>query len=151
MGVHQPCVWIWLQLWMPFETLVGHCKASKQTALFPVLTNFKHTSPCHWKATKIRAFKENYHQPAQVDRLRTVKADSQVDNCDRFSYQQVIRLLQHCELRNELDFNRHKGNYKSFPQLPGHSLIPSQYISLDEPINNSVQSKPVVPGRGILD
>ena len=74
-----------------FRNLVGHIKANNQTTLFPVLTNFRRTSLCHSRATKIMAFKENYHQPAQVNRLHTVKADSQVDNCDRFSYQQVIR------------------------------------------------------------
>ena len=133
-----------------FRNLVGHIKANNQTTLFPVLTNFRRTSLCHSRATKIMAFKENYHQPAQVNRLHTVKADSQVDNCDRFSYQQVIRLLQHCKLRNELDFNRHKK--PKWPlSIAWLSLIPSQYISIDEPINNSVQSKPVVPFRGILD
>lgn len=44
-----------------FRNLVGHIKANNQTTLFPVLTNFRHISPCHPKVTKIMAFKENYH------------------------------------------------------------------------------------------
>ena len=39
-------------------------------------------------------------------RHRTVKADSQVIKCSRFSYQQVIHILQQCEHHRVRDLNR---------------------------------------------
>jgi hypothetical protein len=50
-------------------------------------------------ATEIMAFRENYQQPVTSLGCRTVAADSQVVKCDRFSYQQVIHIIQHCEHR----------------------------------------------------
>jgi hypothetical protein len=46
------------------------------------------------RATEIMVFKENYTQPAEHPKdVRTVMADSQVVNCNRLSYQQVIHIL----------------------------------------------------------
>ena len=57
----------------------------------PDLTNFKHSSPCHKRATKIMAFKENYQQLVnKEDMLTAVVVDSQMANCNRFGYQQAI-------------------------------------------------------------
>lgn len=57
-------------------------KANSRTALFPDLTNFEHTSPCHSQATKMAVLRENYQQPAKVGQDNsTVAADSQVVNC----------------------------------------------------------------------
>ena len=65
-------------------------RASKWITLFPDLTNFWHTSPC-W-SNRDRGLQRELHttgreHPKNVP--RTVMADSQVVNCNRFSYQQV--------------------------------------------------------------
>jgi hypothetical protein len=55
------------------------------------------------EATQIVAFRENYQQPAQETKaLRTVEADSQLVNCSRISYQQVIRILRSVQSKQEL-------------------------------------------------
>lgn len=114
--------------------------------LVPDLTNFKHTSPCHNKVTEIVAFSENYQQPVeQIELLRTVAADSQVINCNRFSYQQGIHILRSMQAPKVLDLIGHNCLAKS---------IPNQYSLLDRCIYNSVQDKPVFPsthGGSVLD
>ena len=77
--------------------------------------------------------------------LRTVAADSQVVNCNRFSYQQVIHILPPTQAPKVLD-------------LIGHNClapsIPNQCSLLDRCIYDSVQDKPVFPstqGGGVLD
>lgn len=76
---------------------------------------------------------------------RAVEADSRLIKCDRFSYQQVIRNLHHCE---------HSKEYPTFVRLtssiaircksPARS-IPSEYTPSDGSINHSVQDQPAYP------
>jgi hypothetical protein len=61
-----------------------------------------HFSLSQIKATEIMAFRENYTQPAEHPKdVRTVMADSQVVNCNRFSYQQVIHILPSLQAPSE--------------------------------------------------
>jgi hypothetical protein len=53
-------------------------------------------------ATEIMAFEENYQRPTSSQ--RTVVADSQVISCNRFSYQQVIRIHHSLQAQIVLDF-----------------------------------------------
>ena len=52
------------------------------------------------------AFKENYQQPVNIKKMLTaVAVDSQVVNCNRFSYQQVIHILHSLQAPDRvLDF-----------------------------------------------
>lgn len=100
---------------------------------------------------------------------RTVMADSQVVNCNRLSYQQVIHILPPLQAPNEYSFLRGKdGNYtarlksripRQATQDKHHQTawlksIPSQCTLLDRCVDNSVQDKPVFPSThvgGLLD
>ena len=75
---------------------------------------------------------------------RTVMADSQVVNCNRFSYQQVIHILP--SLRAPHGYTILIGKDRFDPDRNARlKSIPSQYTLLDRSINNSVQDKPVIP------
>jgi len=109
------------------------------------------------------AFRENYSQPAEhPEDVRTVMADSQVVNCNRLSYQQVIHILPPLQAPNEYSFLRGKdGNYtarlksripRQATQDKHHQTawlksIPSQCTLLDRCVDNSVQDKPAFPYR----
>jgi len=114
-------------------------------------------------------FRENYTQPAKhpLD-VRTVMADSQVVNCNRLSYQQVIHILPPLQAPSGYSSLRGKdGNYpawlKSNPrklgprqatQVKHHQTawlksIPSQCTLLDRCVDNSVQDKPVFPSTHV--
>jgi len=62
-----------------------------ETPCSPISQNFEHASPGRNQATEMAALRENYQQPAKVETISTVAADSQLVNCDRFSYKPVIR------------------------------------------------------------
>lgn len=64
-----------------------------QNTLFPVLTNFRHTSPCR-KSNRDHGLQWGLPTTGkeQINVLCTVTADPQVVNCNRFSYQQVIHI-----------------------------------------------------------
>jgi hypothetical protein len=115
-------------------------------------------------------FRENYTQPAEHPKdVRAVMADSQVVNCNRLSYQQVIHILPPLQAPNEYSFLRGKdGNYtarlksripRQATQDKHHQTawlksIPSQCTLLDRCVDNSVQDKPVFPSThvgGLLD
>ena len=64
---------------------------SKWNTLFPDLTNFRHTSPC--QSNRDRGLQRELHTTGKGYLPRTIMADSQVVNCNRFSYQQVIHSL----------------------------------------------------------
>ena len=115
-------------------------------------------------------FRENYTQPAEhPEDVRTVMADSQVVNCNRLSYQQVIHILPPLQAPSGYSFLRGKdGNYtarlksiipRQATQDKHHQTawlksIPSQCTLLDRCVDNSVQDKPVFPSThdgGLLD
>lgn len=62
------------------------------------------------------AFKENYQQPVNTKKMSTaVAVDSQVVNCNRFSYQQVIHILHSLQALCEvLDCIRLESEYSHF-------------------------------------
>ena len=106
------------------------------------------------EATQIMAFNENYQQPAQIQRLRTVTADSQVVRCSRISYQQVIRILHPLQASpyNGPTWLMLTQNEQYIILTVRQFLIPIQYHLVDKCINESVQSQPATPlVRGILD
>jgi hypothetical protein len=72
-------------------------EANNQNTLFPGLTNFRHTSPCHISNRDHGLQRELPITGLCQLRHSTVTADSRVVNCNRFSYQQVIHSLLHCE------------------------------------------------------
>src|SRR6266700_2014578 len=71
-----------------------HSCTSKSNTLFPDLTNFRHTSPC--RNDRDHGLQRELHTTGRAPNgyPRTVVADSQIVNCDRFSYQQVIHILR---------------------------------------------------------
>jgi hypothetical protein len=78
-------------LTIPIFTPRGLLKIiNNKTALFPVSHIFQATkSPCHHKATKRIGLRRELPLEAQ---LSTTKADSQLVNCIRISYQLVIHI-----------------------------------------------------------
>jgi hypothetical protein len=72
---------------------------------YPPISHNSNALPPVGLATRMAALRENYQQPAKVNEDdSTVAADSQVDNCNRFSYQQVIHIgLHHCRHRKVSD------------------------------------------------
>ena len=99
----------------------SHLKTNNQNALFPGLTNFRHTSPGHRSNQDHGLQRELPTTGKQTKLARTVAADSQVVNCNRFSYQQVIHIHLHCKLA--------KANLTSFEQteLGSVYLLSSTY------------------------
>lgn len=74
----------------------------------------------------------------------TVIADSQVVNCNRFSYQQVIHILPSLRATQwVLDSDRRR--QVDPVEMPGSKSIPSQSTLSDRYIYDSAQDKPAIP------
>jgi len=77
-----------------FHGCTSKSEPANETPCSPISQISDTLLPVTVKATAIMAFRENYSQPAEhPEDVRTVMADSQVVNCNRFSYQQVIHIL----------------------------------------------------------
>jgi hypothetical protein len=129
---------------------VPHCcvvtiQGQRSNHLVPRSHKFQTHFSLSLTATKIMVFRENYQQPALSHRQSTVTADSQVVNCNRFSYQQVIHILLHCKHQRCLTLigKRSKASIIAWPEP-----IPSQFSLIDRCIHNSVQDQPVIPKLG---
>jgi hypothetical protein len=86
-------------------------KAITKTTLFPDLTNFKHSSPCHVKQQESWPSKRTTNNRSTQKVSTAVAVDSQVVNCSRFSYQQVIHILRSLQAPvRVLDFLGWKAN-----------------------------------------
>jgi hypothetical protein len=113
--------------------------------MFPVLANFRHTSPCHRSNTDHGLQRELPTTGTEDKAPRTVEADSQLVNCSRISYQQVIRILHSAQGKQELTWLSIGPDSKKAAFNSQATLSPSQYHSIDKRINDSVQSEPAFP------
>jgi len=128
----------------PSESASHTFKGQSQTTLFPGLTNFRHTSPCH-RSNRDHGLQRGLlaNRPRCMNKS-TVTADPQVVKCNRFSYQQLIHILLHCKHHKRYSaLDRPRSSETS--ELPGSIHSQSQYILIDRCINNSVQDTPAFP------
>jgi hypothetical protein len=128
-------------------------RPTSQATLFPDLTNFRHISPCRWKATEFHGLQRELPTAGFItEDSSTTVVDSQVVKCNRFSYQQVIHILPHCKhvkCSTSLGQGTVKnGSHKSL----GQNLFQVSFDLIDRCIHNSVQDQPVFPPAwGLLD
>ena len=118
--------------------------AATKTTLFPDLTNFKHISPCHIEQQRSWPSKRTTNNRSTKKKLLTaVVADSQVVNCNRFSYQQVIHILRALQASKKiLDLKRLGKQAIHFPiaWLNHPKSVPS--VKADTSITRIKKSQP---------
>jgi hypothetical protein len=114
-----------------------HDQEIEKTALFPDLTWFRCIASCHFSATKITPFRENYLQSARKNaRSRWIL---KCPNCNKTSYQQVVHIVP--LLRCKHVITARLGNNHWAPK----KSIPNQHILWLDSIIDSVQNKPANP------
>src|SRR4030095_4597007 len=123
----------------PQKALLHTSKGQKsQTTLFPGLTNFRHTSPCHWS---------NRDHGLQRELLATGFI-----GMNKAQSQRILKWLKMQQVWLSAN-NPHssslqapiKGTRLWRPERPGKHPFPSQYIPIDRCIDNSVQDMPAFP------
>jgi hypothetical protein len=102
-----------------FHSCTSKSEPTNETPCSPISQISDALLPVTKIATEIMAFIENYTQPAEhPEDVRTAMADSQVVNCNRFSYQQVIHILPPLQAPNGYSSLRGKDRIN----LPGLNL-----------------------------